>query len=133
MQTQELTRTEPRVTTKPAAPKRQAVVVTPRLDVYESETAYGLTFEMPGVDESAIDVTVEKNVLTVSATLPDPSYEGYELRYAEYNPTHYRRTLELGDTIDASAITAQLRNGLLHVTLPKRAEAQPRKIEVKLA
>ena len=89
-----------------------------------------LNFDLPGVDPEAIDITVERDTLTVSATRRFERAEGDEVLANErYQGTFTRRVL-LGDTLDSSRLEAAYDHGVLSVTIPVSEQAQPRKISV---
>jgi HSP20 family protein len=92
-----------------------------------------LEFEVPGVDTASVDITVEKNVLTVAAERRTSVHEDDEVLVSERASGHFTRQLRLGDGYDTDAITAAYEDGLLTVTLPTAAEVRPRKIVVEHA
>jgi HSP20 family protein len=112
-------------------------VWVPALDVVEKHDAYVVVTELPGVDQSQIDINFEQNVLTIrGAKAPsfDISKDG-ELRvYAAERVTGaFERAIRLPEFVDGDRISAEFQNGLLTVTIPKAQAAQPRKIEIKAA
>jgi HSP20 family protein len=103
----------------------------PRADIYETDSSIVIVIDMPGVDENNIDITLEKNVLTLNGY---PDVEGvaeHSLAYAEYISGDYYRSFTLSDQIDRDGIEAVLRDGVLQLTLPKAGPAKARKISVK--
>jgi HSP20 family molecular chaperone IbpA len=108
-------------------------VWVPALDVVEKHDAYLVVAELPGVDQSQIELSFEQNVLTIRGT-KDTSYDtkGGELRvYAAERVTGaFERSIRLPEFVDGERISAEFRNGLLMVTIPKAQAAQPRKIEI---
>jgi HSP20 family protein len=109
------------------------MVFQPRTDVVETEGAYEITADMPGVDRDAVEVTVDGGVLSVKGRQSDWSVPGQELAYAEFLTGDYRRDLALPEQVDAERIEATLKDGVLRLTLPKRAPAQTKRIAVKAA
>jgi len=105
----------------------------PRADIYETDDNIIVVADMPGVDESTIDVTVEKNVLSISGYPEIERPDGHRLAYAEYETGDYVRNFTLSDQIDQEHIEAVVRDGVLRLTLPKAAPAKAKKIEVKAA
>ncbi|MFZ5469589.1 MAG: Hsp20/alpha crystallin family protein [Myxococcota bacterium] len=102
----------------------------PRVDIYETADALVVTAEVPGVEVEDIDTDLRDNVLTLTArTRPVPA--SWKPVYAEDTLGHYQRQFRLGQQIDRAAISAQLENGVLTLTLPKVEAAKPRRIEVK--
>lgn len=112
---------------------RSARVYVPHVDIISNEEGIIIKADMPGVDESNVDITLEKNVLTingfVSAMPQVPA--GYELAYSEYGVGDFQRSFTLPDDIDREGIEASLSHGVLRLHLPKAPEAQARKISVK--
>jgi len=107
-------------------------VFMPRADIYETPDAIVLIAEMPGVDEKGVDITVEKNILTITGRLDkDPMPENARLAYEEYEFGDYQRVFRLSDEIDRDRIEAAVKNGVLRVTLSKASAAKTKKIDVK--
>jgi HSP20 family molecular chaperone IbpA len=107
-----------------------ARVYMPTADIFEAEPALTVVLEMPGVDRSKVDINVESGVLTVEGRLDFSKYEGMQPIYTEYNIGHYRRSFSLSNKIDQSKISAEMKDGVLTITLPKAEEAKPRRISV---
>ena len=105
----------------------------PRVDIYETDDSIELAADMPGVDESNVDITLEKNVLTINGTVNFAPLENYGIAYAEYEVGDYERRFTLSDEIDQAKIEASVKNGVLHLHLPKAGPAKARKIAVKAA
>jgi HSP20 family protein len=103
--------------------------VTSPANLWEEEGKWCVELELPGVKQDAIDITLEKNVLRVTATRPAPEGERKYL-HAERTYGHYKRHFTLPETVDPDGIEALLADGVLHLTLTKKPEAQPKKIEV---
>ena len=118
-------------TTEGAERTRARRAYIPRSDIYETDQAIVILADMPGVNENSIDITVEKNVLTLNGLVDVPQEEGYTLAYAEYEPGDYVRRFTLSDQIDQDGISANVKNGVLRLELTKAKEAKARKIEVK--
>jgi len=107
-------------------------VFMPRADIYEMPEAIVLVADMPGVDEKGVDITLEKNVLTISGHVePEKMAENARLAYEEYEVGDYQRVFTLSDEVDREHIEAALKNGVLRVTLPKAGAAKTKKISVK--
>lgn len=108
-------------------------VFMPRADIYEMPEAIVLVADMPGVDEKGVDITLEKNVLTISGHVePEKVAENARLAYEEYEVGDYQRVFTLSDEVDREHIEAALKNGVLRVTLPKAGAAKTKKISVKV-
>jgi HSP20 family protein len=125
------------MTPKKAAPTgdglertRDVTVFIPRTDIYERKDAIVVTADLPGVDEKAVDINVEKNVLTITGRVNRQGIEGHRLIYSEYQVGDYQRTFTLSNDIDVSKIEASMKDGVLRITLPKSEKVLPRKIAV---
>ncbi len=92
-----------------------------------------LRFDVPGVDPEKIDVTVDKGVLTVSATREEAKTEGENPIVRERRFGSFTRRVRLGDNLDADAIEASNGEGVLEIRIPVREEAKPRKIAIGTA
>jgi HSP20 family protein len=103
----------------------------PTADIFETQDALQVILEMPGVEKTNIDVTVEEGVLSVRGRLDFSKYNNLQPLYTEYNVGHYARSFRLSSKIDVSKIGAELSDGVLTLTLPKVEEAKPRTIQVK--
>ncbi len=102
----------------------------PNTDIFETEQSLSLIVEMPGVDKNKVDVSVEDGVLTIQGQLDFSKYEGMQPVYTEYNIGHYRRSFSLSNKIDQGRISAEIKDGVLSLELPKAEEAKPRRIAV---
>ncbi len=109
---------------------RDLPVLSPATDIHETEKEIVVVADLPGVRQEHVEVTLENRVLTIGArsTVEEPA--GKELVYREFGPAEYRRSFTLTEEVDRNAISARIKNGVLRLTLPKAAEAQPRRIEV---
>jgi HSP20 family molecular chaperone IbpA len=102
----------------------------PNTDIYETADALTIVMEVPGVDKKELSASVENDVLRVEGRIDFAKYEGMEPVYAEYNVGHYVRTFSLSSKIAQDGISADLRDGVLTLTLKKAKEAQPRQITI---
>jgi len=95
-------------------------VESPLVDCYETETAYLVDANLPGVTEEGLDVTLEGDVLTIrgKTCLAEPG--NLPLHHAEFLPADYERSFRVTEAIDPDGITATLSNGVLHLELLKR-------------
>src|SRR5882724_9542388 len=114
--------------THPAEQPAQGVVIPPA-NISGNNNEYVLELELPGVDKSGLEVTVEGNELTIIGRRKTETPEG-ELCYCESALADYRRSFELGPDIDTSQIIAQMDQGVLKLHLPKSEKAKPRKIQI---
>lgn len=102
----------------------------PAVDIYESDTALILQADVPGVRKEDVEINLDQDVLTINGRVAIDDYEGLRPVYSEFNVGNFFRRFTLGETIDQEAITADMEEGVLTVTLPKKEKAQPRKITV---
>ena len=107
-----------------------ARVFVPTVDIYETQDALKVILEMPGVEKGNVDVHVEDGVLNVEGRLDLTKYQGLQPLYTEYNIGHYSRSFRLSNKINQDKIGAELKEGVLSLTLPKVEEAKPRTIQV---
>jgi len=109
---------------------RECPCFIPRMDIYETDDSIVLLADIPGADENSVDITIEKNVLTISALVDQNPPEGYELTMAEYEVGDYQRSLRLPDLVERENIQATIKDGVLRLVLPKQQAARARKIQV---
>jgi HSP20 family protein len=101
------------------------------MDAYRSGDEYVVAFDLPGVSPEAIEVDVERNVLSVKAERrPTPQGDDVEVQVAERPLGVFSRQLFLGDTLDADSIRADYDAGVLTLRIPVAEEAKPRKIAI---
>lgn len=107
----------------------------PDVDIREDEQALWLWADMPGVDQSSVEVELHDNVLRLEGQVSTSDYDGLLPIYTEYNVGNYQRrfTLANGERFDRDNVSARLVNGVLEVRLPKAEKAKPRRIEVAVA
>jgi HSP20 family protein len=120
-------------TTEETERTRDCHCFIPRSDIYELDDQIVIVADVPGVDEKSLDVTIEKNVLTIKALIDPIVPQGYSLSYAEYEVGDFQRSFRLSDEIDREQIQASVKDGVLRLYLPKAKEALTRKINVKVA
>ncbi len=109
---------------------REGVPPAAPMDAYRHGDQFIVQFDLPGVDPSSIDVTVEKNVLSITARR-ERSFAGEdEVLVAERPQGEFRRQLFLGETLDTDNIDASYDNGVLTLTLSIAEQAKPRKVEI---
>ena len=105
--------------------------MTPPVDMYETPESLVVIADVPGIDLAHLEVRVDQNILTLRGQTQD-QMRG-DLRYREYTLVSFFRQFELGEQIDQDGIRADLKQGVLTLTLPKAAKAQPRAITVNAA
>lgn len=104
---------------------------SPALDVEETEDAFTLHVELPGVNSDDVEVSLEENVLTIAGErrfYDEREAEGF--RRIERHFGRFHRSVRLPDRVDPDGVSASYRDGLLTVTVPKAEESRPRRIEV---
>ena len=107
--------------------------ISPRFDAVETEGAYILTADVPGVSESDLDVSIMDNRLTVSgARVSEESHNEDNWHLSERRFGSFSRTFVLPKEADAETVSADLENGVLTLTVNKREQAVPRKIALKI-
>ena len=103
----------------------------PRADIYETEKEIIVLADIPGSNEKTVDITLKKNVLSITAFVEPAIPSEYEIAYAEYEEGDYQRSFRLSDEIDRDKIEAVVNNGVLRLSLPKSQGASTKKIAVK--
>src|SRR5580693_4095739 len=101
----------------------------PTADIFEAEDALHVVLEMPGVEKDNINLNVREGVLNIEGRLDFAKYKDLQPLYTEYNVGNYSRSFRLSSAIDQNKIGAELRDGVLSLTLPKVEEAKPRRSE----
>jgi HSP20 family protein len=102
-----------------------------RMDAVRREHEVELRFDLPGIDSDSIDVTVDRGVLTVSASRADEYADGEKPYIRERIMGSFTRRIRLSDSVDADKIAASYEGGVLRVTVPLTEKATPRKVEVR--
>jgi len=121
----------PRSPSAPQAQTRPAPIQTPFIDIHEGPDGLLLEADLPGVSQGNVTIQLEDNVLTLQAKV-DPSVpEGAQLLHEEYRHGEFQRSFILSDEVDREMISAELKNGVLRLTLPKAERAKTRRIEIK--
>ncbi len=131
MTEQELT-TQDKQEVKTEEPTRPGRTYVPNVDISETENALWLRADMPGVKEGSIEISVEKNVLSIEGQVALQEYADPAPVYTEYNVGNYQRRFTLSNAIDADKIHAHLTNGVLELELPKAESAKPRRVAVQV-
>jgi HSP20 family protein len=103
------------------------------MDGYRHGDRYTLHFDLPGVDPATVDLTIEKNVLTVTAERRWQPEEGVDVLVSERPQGRFSRQIFLGDGLDPDRIEANYDAGVLTVHIPLAEQAKPRKVEIQSA
>ena len=107
-----------------------ARVFLPVTDIFETGQALTVVLEMPGVARDDVSVSVENDVLTIDGRVDFSKYDGLMPLYTEYNIGHYSRSFQLSSKIQQDSISAELKEGVVTLVLPKAEKAKPRTISV---
>lgn len=102
------------------------------IDAFRSGDSFVVELDLPGVSPDSIDVTVERNVLTVHATRERHSPEAAELLVSERPFGTFSRQLFLGETLDTDRLSARYSDGVLRLEIPVAEQAKPRKVEIRV-
>jgi HSP20 family protein len=111
--------------------RHQERYMAPPVDIYETREGLVVLADLPGVAQEALDVRVEQNVLTIRGQARHGAPA--EVVYREYDLVNFFRQFALSEKVDQRQITAELKSGVLTLTLPKAEAAKPRQIAVHAA
>ncbi|MDO9314949.1 MAG: Hsp20/alpha crystallin family protein [Burkholderiaceae bacterium] len=106
--------------------------LVPRVDVFEDSAGVTLLADLPGVRKDALDIQVDGTNLRLEGRVFDGTPQPTDAVAFEMSASHYRRAFTLSERLDTSAIDAQLKDGVLRLRIPKLAEAQPKRVEVRI-
>lgn len=101
------------------------------MDVWQAEDGYHVALDLPGVDPGSVEITSERNMLTIRAERRAEYEQGHNVLLAERPQGRFTRQLQVGDGVDAGKVTATYKDGVLLLTIPLSEQAQPRRIEVQ--
>jgi HSP20 family molecular chaperone IbpA len=107
-----------------------ARIFIPNADIFETEQALTLLLEMPGVQKSDVNISVQDDVLDIEGKIDFSKYHGLTPIYTEYPVGHFGRSFSLSSKFDQSRIKAEINDGVLTIVLQKAEEAKPRRIAV---
>ena len=107
------------------------ITLTPAVDIFEDSQGITLWADLPGVTKDKLDVKVHDGHLYIEAEANVPTPAGLRLQHAELREPHFARAFTLSADFDSSKIDANLQDGVLKLTIARREEARPRRIEVK--
>lgn len=105
--------------------------LVPAVDIFEDANGITVQAEMPGVSKDRLNIQADRNALVIEGDVVFDMPEGMEALYADVHATKYRRSFALSSELEPDRIEASLAEGVLTLRIPKRAEFQPRKIEVR--
>jgi len=107
------------------------VALVPAVDIFEDNQGITVQAEMPGVSKDRLNVQADRNSLVIEGDAMIDMPPAMEALYADVQATKYRRSFVLSGELETDKIEANLKEGVLTVRIPKRAELRPRKIEVR--
>jgi HSP20 family protein len=119
-----------RTSGKSGADSEQQRAVLPAVDVFEDAAGITLLADMPGVPKDQLELKVEGDALLIEGSVQARTPDGLEAVYAEVRVPRYRRSFTLSRELDTARITANLKDGVLTLRIPKQEHAQPRRISV---
>ncbi|MEW6666217.1 MAG: Hsp20/alpha crystallin family protein [Thermodesulfobacteriota bacterium] len=115
----------------PAEHLKAGLVFSPAIDIFETERDITLLADMPGVKADRLSIDLKDSVLSLSGDVDEPEGPSEVDLLREYRTGRYFREFSLSQVVDQSKIEAHLKDGVLHLRLPKVEKAMPRKIPVK--
>jgi HSP20 family protein len=110
--------------------REEEYALAPQVDIFEDAQGITVHAEMPGVSKDRLRAQADRNNLLIEGDASIDMPTGMEALYADVQATKYRRSFVLSGELETDSIEASLKDGLLTVRIPKRAQFQPRKIEV---
>ena len=113
--------------------REEEPALAPAVDIFEDPHGITVQAEMPGVSKDRLNIQADRNTLLIEGDAQIDMPAGMEALYADVQVTRYRRSFVLSGELETDRIEASLKDGLLTVRIPKRAEFRPRKIEVRAA
>ena len=115
---------------KSLATRDETLYIAPPVDIFETADALTVVADLPGVDKNDVGIRVEDSILTIKgrASYTAPA----EMIRQEFSIQGYYRQFQLSDEVDQDKISAECKNGVLTVTLPKAEKSKPRQIRVKM-
>lgn len=125
-----MTTTSPAATQDAGQQSQRPATFSPRFDIWEGDNEYILYGDLPGVAADSLDIQYENRQLTIYGKVLR-RYESQSNLLSEYGVGDFQRVFSLGEVINHDAISAELKDGVLTLHLPKPEEAKPRRIEVK--
>jgi len=118
-------------TTRDSTRRNDAYLIPP-VDVIEDSKGITLRADLPGVSKDKLTLHVESDTLTITGEVVLPVTEGIEATYAEVSVPRFRRVFTLSKELDTGKVSAELKQGVLTLRIPKAEHAQPRRIDVKV-
>ena len=110
---------------------RERHCLVPKTDIYETEDRIVIMADIPGVDRNSLDITLDKDILSIDAYNSSSENKDFSVTYSEYVPGDYHRKFRLAAEIDVDKIDAIVADGVLELQLPKAEEAKVKQIPIK--
>ena len=115
-----------------AKAREESLALAPAVDIYENAQGITVQADMPGVSKDGLSIHADRNSLVIEGNAVIDVPAAMEAIHAEVQATRYRRSFALSGELDAERIEATLKDGVLTLRIPKRAEFRPRKVEVRV-
>ena len=115
-----------------AKPREESLALAPAVDIYENAQGITVQADMPGVSRDGLSIQADRNSLVIEGNAVIDVPAAMEAIHADVQATRYRRSFALSGELDAERIEATLKDGVLTLRIPKRAEFRPRKVEVRV-
>lgn len=112
--------------------KGRVRAIRPPVNIFENDKGITVQADMPGVSKDRLDIQIDKDTLSIEGVSVVPMPEGMEALHADVRSTHYRRNFSLSSELDGEKADASLKDGVLTLSIPKREEHKPRKVEVRV-
>jgi len=112
--------------------RESGYALRPQVNVFEDADGITLEADMPGVNKDRLRLQVDSDSLLIEGDIRFSMTEGMEALYADVRATRYSRSFALSRELDSGSIDASLKDGVLRLRIPKRADVRPRKIEVRV-
>ena len=114
-----------------AKAREESLALAPAVDIYENAQGITVQADMPGVSRDGLSIQADRNSLVIEGNAVIDVPAAMEAIHADVQVTRYRRSFALSGELDAERIEATLKDGVLTLRIPKRAEFRPRKVEVR--
>ncbi len=112
--------------------KGQVRAIRPPVNIFENDKGITVQADMPGVSKDRLNIQIDKDTLSIEGVSEVAMPEGMEALHADIRSTHYRRNFSLSSELDGEKADASLKDGVLTLSIPKREEHKPRKVEVRV-
>jgi HSP20 family molecular chaperone IbpA len=128
----EKTDVKARESTRKGEGREDVATLRPPVNIFENAEGITLEADMPGVSKDRLELRVDKDSLLIQGDVQLTMPQGMEALHADVRATRYSRSFALSRELDTEGIEASLKNGVLTLRIPKRAEVRPRRIEVRV-